>query len=75
MMYYGGATEGMRTMLDALIPATKVYIFFSSVMFCVSLITICGMQAFMETGNIADAAAKAKAGMEATKSMGSLAGT
>lgn len=28
----------------------------------------------METGNIADAAAKAKAGMEATKSMGSLAG-
>ena len=24
-MYYGGATQGMRTMLDALVPATEVY--------------------------------------------------
>ena len=37
-------------------------------------ITSSPLKAFMATGDIADAAAKAKIGMEATKTMGSLAG-
>ena len=53
MMFYGGATVGMRTMLDALVPA------------CAALLA---------GGGASQAAEAAAKGMEATKTMGSLAG-
>lgn len=53
IQYYGGGAVGMRTMLDAFVPAVQVLV---------------------DGGSIVFASAKAKDGMESTKTMLSLAG-